>query len=89
MTPDEAKRIFNTVLETTDEPLVREAMAYAVEAMENKEPTAKWAPIVEENGKPYWEENYEPMFLCTRCECKSYKKPFCPHCGARITEADV
>jgi hypothetical protein len=45
-------------------------------------PKGEWEPIVDENGAPYWEENYEPMFLCTHCKCKSYKKPFCPHCGA-------
>lgn len=51
-------------------------------------PHGKWEPI-EENGTPYWEENYEPMFLCTRCKCKSYKKPFCPHCGADMREGDT
>ena len=45
-----------------------------------EEKKGKWTPMVD--GTPYWEENYKPMFLCTRCKCKSYKKPFCPHCGA-------
>lgn len=55
----------------------------------NRVEKGKWKPILEENGTPYWEENYEPMFLCTRCKCKSYKKPFCPHCGADMREGDT
>ena len=54
-----------------------------------EEKKGEWEPILDEDGTPYWEENYEPMFLCTRCKCKSYKKTFCPHCGAEMREGET
>lgn len=86
MTNEEAIGVFDLLKKTVrNQPdFVYEALDVAYEALKNARPLGKWEPIVEENGTPYWEENYEPMFLCTRCKCKSYKKPFCPHCGASM-----
>ena len=87
MTPKEALEILYNARKYSQSKMSYDAITTAIEALEGTEPTAQLMPIVEENGRPYWEENYEPMFICSRCECKTYKKPFCPHCGARITEA--
>lgn len=83
MTNEEAIVVFDLLKKTVrNQPdFVYEALDVAYEALKSAKTRGKWEPV-EENGSPYWEENYGPMFLCTRCKRKSYKKPFCPHCGA-------
>lgn len=77
------------IIDLDDEKVLKIIKTAAREKDNDEErPHGEWEPIVE-NGTPYWEENYEPMFLCTRCKCKSYKKPFCPNCGADNREGDT